>query len=103
MFDHGPNIVTVSGSKKEMSKAYGMALAKDLKEVYAILINYYSIPPEKSASSSVIIGRNYDFIPPFDRCSQYLTITIIWRQIDLARSFDNDYEVACSGEESCIN
>ena len=38
---------------------------------------FVAIPATKSLANSVLIGRNYDFYPPFDKCSQYLTVTII--------------------------
>ncbi len=38
---------------------------------------FLSVPPNKSAIGSTLIGRNYDFPPPFDQCSKLLTVTIL--------------------------
>jgi hypothetical protein len=36
-----------------------------------------AIPPIKSATGSVIIGRNYDFPKPYNKIAKYLTVTIL--------------------------
>lgn len=142
-----PNVIVLSGSKKQMGRAYGAALSDNLRSIYDILLKYYveekkvsmsnivnkaqlfydkypysfqqfiqgvakganitleqaiilnametlnslvkpknsdvsacsfiSIPPDQSTSKAMLIGRNYDFLPPFDQCAQYLTVTVI--------------------------
>jgi hypothetical protein len=146
MSNQGPNVVVLTGSRKEMGVSYGKLLEHKLKAVYQILTDYYvgeknisedrlarkadlffekypysyqmflkgvaeganitldqakilngmetlnsllteksdlaacafiSIPPEKSFSGTNLVGRNYDFFPPFDKCSEYLTVTVL--------------------------
>jgi len=51
------------------------SLIKPKEEVAACA--FISIPPSMSATNSNLLGRNYDFFPPFDRCSKYLTVAVI--------------------------
>jgi len=38
---------------------------------------FWSIPPNKTATNSVIVGRNYDYQKPFNKIAQMLAVTVI--------------------------
>jgi hypothetical protein len=37
---------------------------------------FLSLPPEKTETGSVMIGRNYDYPPPFDKCAKFLVVAV---------------------------
>jgi hypothetical protein len=39
--------------------------------------SFISIAPEKTATNAALIGRNYDYLEPFNQIAKYLTITIL--------------------------
>lgn len=39
--------------------------------------SFMTIPGSKTTTNSTIVGRNYDFPPPFDKCAKYLTVTVL--------------------------
>lgn len=38
---------------------------------------FWSLPPNKTATNSVIVGRNYDYQKPFNKIAQMLVVTVI--------------------------
>lgn len=51
------------------------SLVKEKQEISAC--SFISVPASKSETNATLIGRNYDFLPPFDKCAKYLTVTVI--------------------------
>lgn len=59
------------------------------------------VPSQKTKSHSAIIGRNYDFPPPFDLLANNLTVTVLHEPDSVPTAF-----IAIAGEiycPSCVN
>ena len=59
------------------------------------------IPPRQTVSGAALIGRNYDYPPPFNRLAKYLTVTILNHKNAQPTAF-----IAIAGEvycPTCIN
>ncbi len=59
------------------------------------------IPPNDTKAGASMIGRNYDYSPPFDQLAQYLTVTILEQKGIVPTAF-----ISIAGEvycPSCVN
>lgn len=45
--------------------------------------SFIFIPPNKTKNNSALIGRNYDFPPPFDQIAKYLTVVTLQEQNEI--------------------
>ena len=62
---------------------------------------FLSIPANKTMSHSLLIGRNYDFPPPYDRLSKYLTVTVLQQANTVPTAFISIVgEIYCP---TCVN
>jgi len=62
---------------------------------------FLSLPPEKTSFNGTLLGRNYDFPAPFDKCAKYLTVTILHENDKIPTAF-----IAMAGQiycPSCLN
>lgn len=62
---------------------------------------FLSIPANKTTTNALLIGRNYDFPPPFDQLSKYVTVTILQEKNTIPTAFISIVgEIYCP---TCIN
>jgi hypothetical protein len=76
-------------------------LSSLITESYMAECAFMFIPPSRTQMNSAIIGRNYDFFPPFGACAKYLTVTVLQEPNKTPTAF-----VSMPGQiycPSCIN
>ena len=62
---------------------------------------FLSIPANKTSTNALLIGRNYDFPPPFDQLAKYVTVTVLQEENAVPTAFISIIgEIYCP---TCVN
>jgi hypothetical protein len=75
----------------------GEILSDKSQEACAFLF----VPPQRTTTGASLIGRNYDYAPPFDQLAKYLTVTVLKEPHKVPTVF-----ISIAGEiycPSCVN
>lgn len=73
----------------------------ELLHTQDVMCAFLYVSPNKTKTGSALIGRNYDYPPPFDQLSKYLTVTILKRTKTTPTAF-----ISIAGEiycPTCVN
>jgi len=68
---------TLNSLVKVKKTEAGSATAETIKSSEVSGCAFLAIPADKTDTGGNLIGRNYDFFPPFDQMAKFLTITVL--------------------------